>query len=842
MKYYISFLVIIFHFACAYANDFFEPAQKVKLRAPSVPIITSDPYLSIWSPYNKLNEGNTEHWTGREHPIVGAIRVDGKTYRFMGKDKINLKPILPMTYTEIWEALYTVEQPADGWMNLDYDDSGWSKGQAAFATRRMPRQQTVWSTENIWIRRSFETESDISAKELYISYSRVNTLLLYLNGEKLDEADYHWGNDLLLKLSDNVKKKLKVGKNILAAHCHNNNINRAGDGYVDFGLFYKDEYSFNFENEAVQKSVDVLPTQTFYTFTCGPVELKLVFTAPLLLDDIDLVSTPINYISYSVKSLDKKTHDVQIYFEITPELTVNDPSQYIMADRIENDNMIFLKTGTIEQPYTKRTGDGVSIDWGYAYLASEKGKNKSLCLGDYYFMKEDFIKRGKFGSTMVKEDIPTNMYLRMTALSFTEDLEKVGGESKSGFLMLGYDDVFAVEYFYKRRLAYWKHDGEIDIFQAFERANKNYTAVMQRCKDFDKQLMADLTKAGGTEYAELCALAYRQSIAAHKVIKDDEGNILFLSKENHSNGCINTVDITYPSSPLYLIYNTELMKGMMTSIFYFSESGRWIKPYPAHDLGTYPIANGQLYGGDMPVEEAGNMIILTTAISLIDNNAEYAKKHWDVLTVWANYLAEKGLDPENQLCTDDFAGRLAHNANLSIKAIMAIAGYGKMAEMLGMDNVAKKYSNMAKNMAVEWEKMANDGDHYRLTFDRPDTWSQKYNLVWDKVFNMNIFPKIVIEKEIPFYLTKQNKYGLPLDIRRNYTKTDWIMWSACLAPNQEEFNKFVTLIYKYANETPSRIPLSDWHDTENAKHMNFKARSVVGGYFMKLLETKIKDK
>ena len=88
---------------------------------------------------------------------------------------------------------------------------------------------------------------------------------------------------------------------------------------------------------------------------------------------------------------------------------------------------------------------------------------------------------------------------------------------------------------------------------------------------------------------------------------------------------------------------------------------------------------------------------------------------------------------------------------------------------------------------------------------------------------------------------EEGRVGLPLDIRRNYTKSDWVIWSACLAPTQEEFDQFVTLIYKYANETPSRIPLSDWHDTETAKHMNFKARSVVGAYFMKILEMKIKE-
>ncbi len=186
-------------------------------------------------------------------------------------------------------------------------------------------------------------------------------------------------------------------------------------------------------------------------------------------------------------------------------------------------------------------------------------------------------------------------------------------------------------------------------------------------------------------------------IAAHKLFKDADGNLLFFSKENNSNGCINTVDLTYPSAPLFLAYNPELQKGMMTSIFEYSASGRWNKPFPAHDLGTYPIANGQVYGGDMPIEEGGNMVVLAAAIAKVEGNADYAKKYWDLLTIWTDYLAEYGQDPENQLCTDDFAGHWAHNAN---------------------------------PMATKWEQMAREGDHYRLAFDRENTWSQKYNMVW----------------------------------------------------------------------------------------------------------------
>ena len=817
------------------ANKTVVSAKNAKLRAPSVPLITSDPYFSIWSSADKLNDSNTSHWTGKSNPLIGVARVDGISYRFMGMEEATYTTILSTGESKSWDATYTEKQPEEGWESMNFNDNSWKKGKGDFSTKDRAHYATLWDTEDIWVRRTFELKEDLSAQPIFIEYSHDDDLDLFVNGVKVIATGNACKMKMMLELNANAKKTLKPGKNIITLHCKN----RVGGGYVDFGMLKKNKNEIAFSTKAVQKSVTVLPTQTYYVFNCGAVELNLTFTAPLLLDDLDLISTPINYISYQVRSLDKKSHNVQVYFETTPQLAVNNDLQPVTSEKITKNKLTYLKTGTINQPVLAQSGDDMRIDWGYLYLSAQLSNQEKLVLGEFSDVNKSFIKTGKLPADIDPKTLPTNMKTEMTVLAYSNDLGLVSKNPVKGHLMIGYDDLYSIQYLYNNLLPYWKHEGKVDIFQAFERAEKNYSSLLSRCDAFDQTMMKDAENAGGKEYAELCALAYRQAISAHKLVQDKEGNLLFLSKENNSNGCINTVDLTYPSAPLFLLYNPDLMKGMMNPIFNYSESGRWTKPFPAHDMGQYPLANGQVYGGDMPVEEAGNMLLVTAAVSYREGNADYALKHWDVLTVWADYLTKEGLNPENQLCTDDFAGHSAHNTNLSVKAILGIAGYGKMAAMLGKADVSEKYIKIAREMASKWIAMANDGDHFRLNFDKPGTWSQKYNLIWDKVLDMGIFPNEVAQKEIAFYLTKQNEFGLPLDSRKTYTKSDWIMWTACLADSPEDFRKIVSPVYQYVNETPSRVPLCDWHETTDGTAVGFKARSVIAGYFMKMLEVKV---
>lgn len=556
------------------------------------------------------------------------------------------------------------------------------------------------------------------------------------------------------------------------------------------------------EYPARQLYADVQATQTHYGFACGTVDLELTFTAPLLLDSPELVSRPVNYISYSVRSNDGKRHTVEIRFEASPLWAVNSPEQETVSEKSEGGRLVFLRAGTKEQNYFSRKGDDVRIDWGYFYLSAEKKGTAAEVMTD--------------GS-----------------LSITRSLGH--RRSASGYIMAGYDDIYSIRYFGDMMRPYWNRSGNATIEGQFEAARKDYRKLMRRCGRFDDKLMDDAEEAGGRKYAELCALSYRQSICAQKLVEAPNGDLLLLSKENNSNGSVGTVDISYPAAPLYLKYNPRMAEAMINANYYYSESGRWTKPFPAHDVGTYPMAEGQTYPGDMPVEEAGNMIILTAAICHFEKDGAYAAKHWETLTTWAEYLRTFGLDPENQLCTDDFAGHFAHNANLSIKAIVALACYGRMAEKLGKDDIAAEYAAAARDMAAEWVKMADDGDHYRLTFDKPGTWSQKYNMVWDKILGLGLFPAEVRAAETSWYLTHQNVYGLPLDNREMYTKSDWIVWTATLADNQEDFKALIAPMWRFYNETRDRVPMTDWYFTHAPHRRGFKARAVVGGHFIKML-------
>ena len=673
----VCLLVFFFFFFFFFASA----AVAQSIRPPAVPLVTHDPYFSIWSMDDRLTDGPTRHWTGTPQPLTGLIRIDGKTFRWMGA-----------------------------------------------APRSIPAIQ--------------------------------------------------------------------------------------------------------------QTRLEVTPTHTIYHFSQASINFTVSFLSPLLPSDLDVLSRPISYVTMTASSADPVKHEVQLLFEVSGELAVNTRTDNLVWSRSNLDGMMVLRASHFEQPVLEKSGDDLRIDWGQVLLAvpDQPGSSTSTQPADV------LLTAFKAGKSFPSDDIDMPRRAdRAAALGVAFDLHQVSDEPVARHVLLGYDDFYSIEYLNRRLRPYWRRQG-MNIGELLEKSERDYPDLERRANQFDHELVKDLREVGGPGYEELATLAYRQAIAAHTLAVDVDGTPMLFPKENFSNGCISTVDVIYPSAPLFLLFNPALARAQLTPLMEYVRTGRWRFPFAPHDLGTYPRANGQVYGGgerteenQMPVEESGNMLLLFAALSQAEGKADFAEQYWPELTKWAEYLEHEGMDPANQLSTDDFAGHLAHNANLSIKAILALDAYAALADKTGHNPEGKKYHVLARDMAKRWVELAADGDHFRLAFDKPGTWSQKYNLAWDRILKLNVFPRTVAKTEFSFYKAHLNSFGLPLDNRSAYTKLDWEVWTATLADSPEDFARIINPTQKFLNQSPSRVPLTDWYWTTDGKQAGFQARSVVGGVYIPLL-------
>ncbi len=589
-----------------------------------------------------------------------------------------------------------------------------------------------------------------------------------------------------------------------------------------------------------QTGLEVLPTRTIYAFAGQGLRLTLTFMTAALPEDLDLLSRPVTYVTWEAQSTDAQPHAVSVYFDARSEIAVNQPDQPVAFQNADVSNIKAWRVGTVEQPVMQKKGDDIRIDWGYFYVAALADQRVDFTLNTAQAARAGFIADGHPGASSPVASLQNNAR-NDSVIALTMNLGTVPSKPVSCWLMLAYDDLYSIQYMKKNLRPYWRRNGweAADLLKA---AARDYAPLQKRCAAFDDELMADLRNAGGENYAALGALAYRQCFAAGKFVADENGQPLQFCKENHSNGCISTSDVFYPMSPQFLLLGPTLAKSFIVPFMNYAASERWTFPFAPHDLGTYPQANGQVYGdgergvnNQMPVEESGNLLCLFGAVAQMEGNADFAGLYWKRLEQWAAYLKEKGFDPENQLCTDDFAGHLAHNVNLSAKAICGLGSFAKLCALRGDKAQAEEYSQLAQTFARRWVKEAQDGDQFRLAFDRPGSWSQKYNLVWDRILGLNLFPAEVARKEMNFYRKMQNAYGLPLDNRETYTKLDWITWTATLTQNRADFEALIGPVIAFLNATPDRSPMTDWYQTKTARKVGFTARPVVGGVFLQML-------
>ena len=584
-----------------------------------------------------------------------------------------------------------------------------------------------------------------------------------------------------------------------------------------------------------QTDLQITPTRSIYTFESPKIGLTLTFTTPLLPDDMDVLTRPVTYISYSVVSRDGQPHAVKIMQSMSGSVAIDKPEDAVVGRTDTFGPISAVRVSAAEPTLLRPAGDDTRINWGQAYLAATGAATTSI--GPTNALLTSFNTTGALppASTIGQPN---------QTIALTIDAGQVSAAPVERHSLVAYDEEYAIRFFSQNLRPYWRRKGAT-VQTMLPIAERDYDSLVKRCVAFDTQLMGDMTQVGSDRYAQLSALAYRQSLAGCGFAADSNGMLMVFTKENSSNGCIATTDLIYPAAPQFLLFSPALAKGLVAPVMVYSTSERWKFPFAPHDLGVYPQATGQVYGGGenstnegdmMPVEESGNIMLLMLAIAKMEGNTNFASRYWSQLTTWENYLEQYGKDPENQLCTDDFMGHLAHNANLSVKAILAVAAYGELCRMRGDKASADKYQKIAKDFAQNWMQVAGDGDHSRLAFDKPGTWSQKYNLVWDKILGLNIFPASVAKQEVAYYKTQIQPYGVPLDSRTKLTKTDWSVWSATLADNKADFQTIVSPIYDYLNDTTKRLPFVDSYTTNDKNSDGMRARPVIGGVFIKMLD------
>lgn len=598
-----------------------------------------------------------------------------------------------------------------------------------------------------------------------------------------------------------------------------------------------------------QKDIEISAFSTDYVFESEKFTLSVKFVSPLLPNDLTLLSCPVCFTDYALRCNGDVPEDFSIAIAVDEEYCYGEQRAATVGG--------VLPTGDFETAFMTRernlalsnANDCVAPDWGDVYLTGE------TCWFITSSALNRYISEGK--AEYIRRFDERNYIMAVN-------------HATAGTFLTGFDDRVSVFYFGEWLRGYYFRKGKT-IIDALNESYCNHDSIINQCARFDDELRTDCEKVGAGYYTLACA-SLRQSVGAHKLVENAKGELLFLSKECNSNGCVGTVDISYPSMPLYLLYNPELVNAMTVGIYDFARMPVWTYDFAPHDIGRYPWCCGQVYGiknvddkyscnmtdsgwelrtntllylrpaasdvydceRQMPVEECGNMLIMAAAAILAGADKALAEENFDLLKKWVRYVEKYGMKPKNQLCTDDFAGHLANNVNLAIKALVGIEAFSIICDRLDKNHLSEEYKKKASAFAAQLKEIVGGGV-MPLAYGMSDSYSLKYNILFDKLFGFDLIGRDVRERETAYYIQKECVYGTPLDSRKSYTKSDWLLWVAAITDDKVKREALYKPVLHYLEQSPSRKPFGDWYDAETGIIEHFFNRTVQGGIFAPLL-------
>ncbi|KAF2718543.1 GTA glutaminase A [Polychaeton citri CBS 116435] len=484
-------------------------------------------------------------------------------------------------------------------------------------------------------------------------------------------------------------------------------------------------------------------------------------------------------------------------------------------------------------------------EWGYWYYATSNNKGLSHQSGADASVRDQFVNNGFL--TNAEDDNYRAINDAYPTFGFSIDLGSVGS-SKVGTLFqisLHQQDAVQFESGYQQVEAVpsmWTNYFPNDT-QAVKFFFDDYTTGRGIASGFDSQVQSDSVAAGGQDYASITTLAVRQAFGALEFTNNPAQPWVFM-KEISSDGNVNTVDMIFPFHPIAIYANAKILKYLLDPLFINQEAGNWPYQFSIHDIGSaFPNATGHNDGNDemQPLEECGDMLIMTLAYAQRANDDAYLTQHYTILKQWNEYLVQEALIPANQISTDDFAGSAVNQTNLAIKGIIGIEAMAQIANRTGHAEDSTNFTGIAHDYVEQWQNYAiahtADPPHTTFQYGANNTYSLLYNLYGDKELGLGLVPESVYDMQSDFYPTVFDNYGVPLDTRHLYTKVDWELFCAAVA-SQSTKAKFVSTIAKWLDQTVTNFPFTDLYSArtgdypiQNGGAIVFIARPAVGGVF-----------
>ena len=258
-----------------------------------------------------------------------------------------------------------------------------------------------------------------------------------------------------------------------------------------------------------QTSLQVTPTHTIYRFQASGVALTVTFFTPALPRDLDVLARPVTYLTVDAAS--QGDHYLSILIDVDPVIAVNTPDQPVTWGRSRAGGLTVLNTGSRDQSVLNRPGDDLRIDWGYFHLAAPDSESAQFALS-----AEAMHTFAGSGALPLSDDMDMPRMPRDGAADLAVLLPygKVGIQPVSRHVLLAYTEDYAIEYLGRKLRPFWQRNG-LPVQDMLAAAEAQLPSLESRGSAFDRELTADLTAAGGSAYAQLAILAYRQTLAAH---------------------------------------------------------------------------------------------------------------------------------------------------------------------------------------------------------------------------------------------------------------------------------------------------------------------------------------